>query len=74
MTRFFKRETSIGMTADGIITELRSLIANEDPAHPLSDRALTEALVHKGYDVSRRTIAKYRDQAGIAAASGRRKK
>ena len=74
LTQFFKRETSIGMTADSIMTELRSLIANEDPAHPLSDRALMEALIHKGYDVSRRTIAKYRDQAGIAAASGRRKK
>ena len=36
-------------------------------------RALAEALQQKGCDVSRRTVAKYRDQAGIPAASGRRR-
>ena len=70
---FFQRESSGGVTARGVLEELRSLIENEDSAHPLSDRALAEALQQKGYDVSRRTVAKYRDQAGIPAASGRRR-
>lgn len=70
---FFQRESSGGVTAQGVLEELRSLIENEDSAHPLSDRALAEALQQKGCDVSRRTVAKYRDQAGIPAASGRRR-
>ena len=52
---------------------LRALIAAEDPAKPMSDRALAEALEKSGCAVSRRTVAKYREQAGIPPAAARRR-
>lgn len=39
---------------------LASLIAKEDPAHPLSDQEIFEMLKIKGINIARRTIAKYR--------------
>ena len=53
---------------------MRELIASEDPARPLSDRELSEALAKQGYDISRRTVAKYREEAIIPPASARRKR
>ncbi|MDE6558851.1 MAG: RNA polymerase factor sigma-54, partial [Muribaculaceae bacterium] len=40
---------------------LKEIIDQEDPKHPLSDSALREAMTRRGYDISRRTVAKYRD-------------
>ena len=51
-----------------MVEELRSVIAREDPQNPLSDRAIAQELKKLGLDVSRRTVAKYRDQAGIPSA------
>jgi RNA polymerase sigma-54 factor len=44
---------------------IRKLIDNEDKRHPLSDDAICKALRAEGYDVSRRTINKYRDRLEI---------
>lgn len=52
---------------------LRALIAAEDPARPLSDQALAEALTARGIPVARRTVAKYREQLGIASTRERRR-
>lgn len=49
------------------------IISKEDPRHPLSDEKLRGKLKEEGYDISRRTIAKYRDRAGIQIARRRRK-
>ncbi len=48
--------------------EIRELVEAEDKRHPLSDEKLRAALVGKGYDVSRRTVAKYRDRMKIPVA------
>ena len=48
--------------------EMRDIIAAEDKRHPLSDEKLRAVLVEKGYDVSRRTVAKYRDRLKIPVA------
>lgn len=47
---------------------LREIIDEEDKHHPLSDEALSAALKEQGYDVARRTVAKYRDGMGIPVA------
>ena len=39
---------------------------------PHSDRVLAELLEEKGYPISRRTVAKYREELGIPGASGRK--
>lgn len=50
------------------------LIAAEDKAHPLSDEALCDALSTMGVNISRRTVADYRKEFEIPAASKRKKK
>jgi len=47
---------------------LSSLIDAENKRKPLSDQKLTEALVTRGYNIARRTVAKYREQMGIPVA------
>ncbi len=47
---------------------LNDIIENEDKKHPLSDKALTEELNKRGYEVARRTVAKYRDALGLPVA------
>ncbi|NGX15195.1 RNA polymerase factor sigma-54 [Wenzhouxiangella sp. XN24] len=62
---------SISSTA--IRARIRKLIAEEDPAKPLSDSALTRALVQEGIEVARRTVAKYRESMGFPSSNERRR-
>ena len=52
--------------------ELKKLIDNEDKKKPLSDANLCKMLKEAGYSIERRTVAKYREQMNIPAASGRK--
>ena len=45
--------------------KIRDIIAHENPLKPLSDQKITQMLLDCGIVVSRRTVAKYRDLAGI---------
>ncbi len=47
---------------------LRNLIEGEEKRKPLSDERLTELLQEKGYNIARRTVAKYREQLNIPVA------
>lgn len=47
---------------------LEECIANEDKRKPLADEKLTEILKEKGYNIARRTVAKYREQLNIPVA------
>ena len=47
---------------------IRELVDAEDKASPLTDQALQEMLVVQGYNVARRTVAKYREQLNIPVA------
>lgn len=47
---------------------LKEIIDNEDKSKPYSDDKLEKLLKDKGYDIARRTIAKYREQMGIPVA------
>ncbi|HUR67139.1 MAG TPA: RNA polymerase factor sigma-54 [Chitinophagaceae bacterium] len=47
---------------------LSDLIEGEDKKRPLSDERLTELLQEKGYNIARRTVAKYREQLNIPVA------
>jgi RNA polymerase sigma-54 factor len=51
---------------------LRELIAAENPRRPLSDEQLAQALVKRGFEIARRTIAKYREEEGILPSRLRR--
>ena len=47
---------------------LKEIIDGEDKKKPLSDEALTARMREKGFPIARRTVAKYREQMGIAVA------
>ncbi len=47
---------------------LNDLIEAESKKNPLSDERLTELLQEKGYNIARRTVAKYREQLNIPVA------
>ncbi|HAO45346.1 MAG TPA: RNA polymerase factor sigma-54 [Ferruginibacter sp.] len=47
---------------------LSDIIEAESKKHPHSDEKLTEMLQEKGYNIARRTVAKYREQLNIPVA------
>jgi len=47
---------------------LKDAIAEEDKRKPLSDEKLGVLLNAKGYNIARRTVAKYREQLGLPVA------
>ncbi len=47
---------------------LSDMIEGEEKKKPLSDEKLTEMLQEKGYNIARRTVAKYREQLNIPVA------
>ena len=47
---------------------LASLIAAENKKKPIADETLTDLLIEKGYNIARRTVAKYREQLNIPVA------
>ncbi|MCM1518951.1 MAG: RNA polymerase factor sigma-54 [Pseudoflavonifractor sp.] len=51
-----------------IMAAIKEIIATESKDRPLSDEAITTALGRRGYDIARRTVAKYREKAGIPVA------
>lgn len=69
--QFFTSEVG-GQARDSVLERIKELISGEDPAHPLSDQKIADILVKEGIDISRRTVAKYRDTAGILSTSMRK--
>ncbi len=55
-------------TPDSVCIRLRQCIAAENAANPLSDEALRIALRGYGIEISRRTVAKYRESMGIPSS------
>ena len=51
---------------------LKKLIAGEDKKKPLSDQKLYELMSAQGCSLSRRTVAKYRDELRIPSTTGRK--
>ncbi len=47
---------------------LNDIIEGEDKRKPLSDEILTDMLQAKGYNIARRTVAKYREQLNVPVA------
>lgn len=60
------------VSVDHIHRKIKELIEQENKKKPMSDRILTEKLVDEGIEISRRTVAKYREAMGIPGASGRK--
>ena len=61
------------MSAEAVKSHIKALIAAEDPKQILSDDQLVEMLRAKGFDIARRTVAKYREACGIGSSVQRRR-
>ena len=51
-----------------VLSIIKSVIADEDKTKPMSDEQLCLILKQHGYEIARRTVAKYRERLGIPVA------
>ncbi len=60
-------------SAESIKKLLQELVTQEDTRAPLSDRQIADFFASRGLKISRRTVAKYRQELGIPSVSQRRR-
>ncbi|ATW02947.1 RNA polymerase factor sigma-54 [Sphingorhabdus sp. YGSMI21] len=60
-------------SAEAVKSHIKSLIDNEDPKKILSDDKLVALLKERGFDIARRTVAKYREALGLGSSVQRRR-
>jgi RNA polymerase sigma-54 factor len=61
------------VSAEAVKSHIKALIAAENPKKILSDDTLVDLLREKGFDIARRTVAKYREAMGIGSSVQRRR-
>ncbi|NLB32770.1 MAG: RNA polymerase factor sigma-54, partial [Tissierellia bacterium] len=62
-----------GVSSTSVKSTIQKLIDEENSQKPLSDQKIAEKLNDKGINISRRTVAKYRDEMRIPSSSMRRR-
>ena len=62
-----------GASSEAIKARIRALCDAEDPKKILSDQKLADLLKEEGFDLARRTVAKYREAIGIGSSAQRRR-
>ena len=62
-----------GVSSTSVKSTIQKLIDEENPQKPLSDQKIAEKLNEEGINISRRTVAKYRDEMRIPSSSMRRR-
>jgi RNA polymerase sigma-54 factor len=60
-------------SSEAVKSRIRALIAAEDPVKVLSDDQLVDMLKAEGFDIARRTVAKYREAIGLGSSVQRRR-
>lgn len=70
----YRTSTGMDVASTTVRKRLRELVEAEDPARPLSDQRLAEALGEQGVSVARRTVAKYREELGIEPSWARKRR
>tara|TARA_B100001250_G_scaffold153010_1_gene131394 strand:- start:5669 stop:7108 length:1440 start_codon:yes stop_codon:yes gene_type:complete len=61
----FKNQEGENISSIEIKNILESLIHNENKSNPITDEEISKLLKEKGYNIARRTVAKYREQLDI---------
>jgi len=62
-----------GASSEAIKARIRTLCDGEDTKSVLSDQKLVDLLKGEGFDLARRTVAKYREAIGIGSSAQRRR-
>ncbi len=63
-----------GASSEAIKARIKALCDGEDPKKVLSDQKLADLLNAEGFDLARRTVAKYREAIGIGSSAQRRRR
>ncbi len=62
-----------GASSEAIKARIKALTDAEEPKKVLSDQKLADLLRDEGFDLARRTVAKYREAIGIGSSAQRRR-
>ena len=62
-----------GVSSNSIKSMIKEIINGEDPKNPYSDQDMVKLLSDRGIEISRRTVAKYREGLNIPSSSKRRR-
>ncbi|WFL78889.1 RNA polymerase factor sigma-54 [Altererythrobacter arenosus] len=62
-----------GASAEAVKARIKALVDGEDAKKILSDQKLVDILKGEGFDLARRTVAKYREAIGIGSSAQRRR-
>lgn len=62
-----------GVSSNSIKSMIKDIIDGEDPKNPYSDQDMVKLLSDRGIEISRRTVAKYREGLNILSSSKRRR-
>ncbi len=62
----YRNDSGDSISSSGIKEIIRDAVEQENPRSPLSDSKIEKLLKDRGLTVARRTIAKYREELGIA--------
>jgi RNA polymerase sigma-54 factor len=60
-------------SSEAVKSRIKALIGAEDPDRILSDDQLVDLLKGEGFDIARRTVAKYREAIGLGSSVQRRR-
>jgi len=67
----FPKEVNPAVSSGKVKEIMSQIIENEEKEYPLTDPQLKKALLERGVDIDRRTVADYRKQLGIETAQKR---
>jgi RNA polymerase sigma-54 factor len=63
----------VGAASTGVKQVIAEIVEGEDKANPLTDLQIAQCLQGRGVKISRRTVAKYREQLAIPSSTLRRR-
>jgi RNA polymerase sigma-54 factor len=67
------RSNGESVANEAVKSRISEIVKSEDNNKPLSDQQIMDMLTKENIDISRRTVAKYREQLGVLPSSKRRK-
>lgn len=68
-----ENSSSDSMSSSSVKTKIKELVENENARNPLSDQKICDVLNSQGMNISRRTVAKYREEMNIKSSSKRKR-
>lgn len=75
MKSFFTKnvnDVNVDISPESVKNMIKDIISNENNKKPLSDSCICERLQESNINISRRTVAKYREECGIKSSTQRK--